>query len=70
MAITMTATLMRRISMRLIACLVLANFTTFEGLRGRPARKLLDETYPEDGALADITPRSGLHNASGMLRDR
>src|SRR3989454_703355 len=32
MAITMTATLMRRISMRLIACLVLANFDAAAGL--------------------------------------
>jgi len=36
MAITMTATLMRRISMRLIACLVLANFDAAAGLAQGP----------------------------------
>src|SRR3989442_14701026 len=36
MAITMTATLMSRISMRLIACLVLANFDAAAGLAQGP----------------------------------
>src|SRR5207245_9820823 len=43
MAITMTATLMRRISMRLIACLVLANFDAAAGCAQAPKYPPLSE---------------------------
>ncbi len=43
MAITMTATLMRRISMRLIACLVLANFDAAAGWAQGPKYPPLSE---------------------------
>src|SRR5437016_11801942 len=43
MAITMTATLMRRISMRLIACLVLANFSAAAGWAQGPKYRPLCE---------------------------
>src|SRR6058998_3836918 len=68
MAITMTATLMRRISMRLIACLVLANFDAAAGWAQGPKYPPLSEYMMAPEAEVPGEKRSARKDLSACHR--
>src|SRR2546427_760826 len=68
MAITMTATLMRRISMRLIACLVLANFDAAAGWAQGPKYPPLCEYMMAPEAEVALAKSAAPENGGGRIR--